>query len=47
MSGPRSLPPTAALAVLLLPVGFAAVAQDQPKLLPTRDVDITYDVTRP
>jgi hypothetical protein len=22
-------------------------AQDQPKLLPTRDVDITYDVTRP
>jgi hypothetical protein len=39
----RSLPPTAVLALLLT----AAEAQDPPKLLPTRDVDITYDVTRP
>ncbi len=45
MSNLRSLLPAAALVVLL--VGPAAVAAEQPKLLPTRDVDITYDVTRP
>jgi hypothetical protein len=40
-----SLPPTAILALLL--AGPAAMAGEQPQLLPTRDVDITYDVTRP
>jgi hypothetical protein len=46
MSIPRSL--LAAAASVMLPlVGAAAAAQEQPKLLPTRDVDITYDVTRP
>jgi len=43
MGNLRSLPPTAVLALLLT----AAEAQDPPKLLPTRDVEITYDVTRP
>jgi hypothetical protein len=37
---------TIALAAWLL-TAPAAVAQDQPKLLPTRDVDVTYNVTRP
>ena len=37
----RSLPPTAVLALLL--VGPAARAEP-PQLLPTRDVDVTYDV---
>jgi hypothetical protein len=56
MSGLRRRWPAAAVAVMLL-AGLAAAAQDhavedhaaqdQPKLLPTRDVDITYDVTRP
>jgi hypothetical protein len=46
MSNARSLSPIPALAALLL-VGPAAIATDQPKLLPTRDVDITYEVTRP
>ena len=40
-----SLPPAAILALLL--AGSAAKAEEQPRLLPTRDVDITYDVTRP
>jgi hypothetical protein len=40
----RWLPPTAVLASLL--VGTAARAEP-PQLLPTRDVDITYDVTLP
>ena len=40
----RCLPPTAILASLL--VGPMARA-DPPQLLPTRDVDITYDVTLP
>jgi len=35
----------AALTVLL--AGTASRADDQPKLLPTRDVDIRYEVTRP
>jgi hypothetical protein len=50
MSGLRRLWPVAAMAVLLLVRPTMAqdhAAQDQPKLLPTRDVDITYDVTRP
>jgi len=42
----RSLPPTAALAVLL--VGAPLSAQEQPPHeLPTRDVDISYQITRP
>jgi hypothetical protein len=40
----RCLPPTAVLASLL--VGPVARAES-PQLLPTRDVDITYDVTLP
>jgi len=41
----RSLPPTAAFMVLL---ATAAVrADDSPHLFPTRDVDITYEITRP
>ena len=34
-------------AVLLLFAGAHAAADERPQLLPTRDVDITYDVTRP
>ena len=42
----RSLPPTAVLAVLL--VGAPLSAQEQPPHeLPTRDVDISYQITRP
>ena len=41
----RRLPPTAVLAPLL--VGSAAGAEKPPQLLPTSDVDITYDVTLP
>jgi hypothetical protein len=40
-----TLPPLAAALGLL--TALPAVAGEQPKLLPTRDVDITYDVTRP
>ena len=36
-----------ALVLALLLVGALAAAEEQPKLLPTRDVDIRYDVTRP
>ena len=44
MSYLRCLPPTAVLASLVLgPVAGA----EPPQLLPTRDVDITYDVTLP
>jgi hypothetical protein len=42
----RSLPPSAAVFALLL-AGSLARAEEQPPVLPTRDVDITYDVTRP
>lgn len=45
MSYLRNLPPTAVLALLL--VGSPLRAQEQPQLIPTRDADITYDVTRP
>ncbi len=45
MSNLRSLPPVAALALLL--AGPASAAEEPPHLLPTRDVDITYDVSRP
>ncbi len=45
MSTLRSLAPTAALALVLL--GSPPRAEEQPRFLPTRDVDITYDVTRP
>jgi hypothetical protein len=45
MSYLRCWPPFTVVAFLL--VGFAAFAEDQPQLLPMRDVDVTYDVTRP
>jgi hypothetical protein len=45
MSYLRSLPPIAALALLL--VVSLPRAEEQPQLFPTRDVDIIYDVTRP
>lgn len=45
MSHLRSLPPSAVLALLL--VGSAPRADEWPQLFPMRDVDITYDVTRP
>ena len=38
----RSLPPTAALALAL--VGSPSAAEEQPRLVPTRDVDITYKI---
>jgi hypothetical protein len=41
----RRLPPIAVLASLL--VGSAVGAEKTPQLLPTSDVDITYDVTLP
>ena len=44
MKGLRSLPRTAIVAVLL--VTPALGADESPQLFPTRDVDITYDVTR-
>ena len=45
MSNLHGLPLTAGVALLL--VGSAPQAEERPPLLPTRDVDITYDVTRP
>jgi hypothetical protein len=45
MSDPRWLVPMAVLSVLL--TGADGLADSQPTLLPTRDVDIRYDVTRP
>lgn len=45
MGNLRSLPPIAALVFLL--TGVPCAAEDQPPLRPTRDVDVTYDVTRP
>jgi hypothetical protein len=45
MSNLRSLAPIAALALLL--AGYPLRAEEQPQLLPTRDVDITYEVSRP
>jgi len=41
----RSLPPMVALALAL--VAPAQGVEEKPQLLPTRDVDIIYDVTRP
>jgi hypothetical protein len=46
MSNLRSLPALIAVAALLA-AGHAPRAEGQPQLLPTRDVDITYEVTRP
>lgn len=40
----RSLSPTAVLVLLL---ASPVLAEPQPQLLPTRDVDITYQVSRP
>ena len=46
MSNLLGLPPTAALALLL--VGSPLCAEEQPpQELPTRDVDISYQITRP
>jgi hypothetical protein len=45
MSNLRASLPTAA--ILLVSAGCLAVAEERPQLLPTRDVDITYSVTRP
>jgi hypothetical protein len=45
MSDLCNLSPMVILAVLLIAV--TAKAEEPPQLLPTRDVDITYDVTRP
>ena len=46
--GGREAPLTRpALVLALLLVGALAAADEQPKLLPTRDVEISYDVTRP
>jgi hypothetical protein len=45
MEGMRALPPAAAVVVLL--AASAAQADESRQLFPTRDVDITYDVTRP
>ncbi len=46
MSDPRRLP-LAVVAILLLLAGWPSWAEEAPQLLPTRDVDISYDVTRP
>ena len=45
MAYPRSLPPVAALALLL--AGSPVRAEEPQPLLPTRDVDISYRSTRP
>jgi hypothetical protein len=45
MRDPRWLVPMAVISVLL--TGADGLADPQPALLPTRDVDIRYDVTRP
>ena len=45
MVGLRYFGSMAVLVVLL--AGAASRAEEQPKLLPTRDVDVRYDVTRP
>jgi hypothetical protein len=41
----RCLGPILVLAILL--VGPSCRAEEQPRLVPTRDVDVRYDVTRP
>ncbi len=46
MSNLRGLRPTAALAMLLVGSPLRAEEQ-QPQMLPTRDVDISYQITRP
>ena len=45
MVGLRWFGSMALLTVLL--AGSGSRAEEQPKLLPTRDVDVRYDVTRP
>ncbi len=45
MAYPLSLPPVAVLALLL--AGSPVRAEEQQPLLPTRDVDISYQITRP
>jgi hypothetical protein len=47
MSPLRRLPEFAVVGLLLLPLAVATRADESPQLLPTRDVDVTYDVTRP
>ncbi len=39
--------PSAAVVILVLLVGCPSWADETPQLQPTRDVDISYDVTRP
>jgi hypothetical protein len=46
MSNPGVLPPMAVLLLALAGVHDSR-AEEQPQLLPTRDVDVTYNVTRP
>jgi hypothetical protein len=46
MSRLRSLPPGVAVFAVLL-AGSLGQAEERPPVMPTRDVDVTYDVTRP
>ncbi len=43
----RNWLPSAAVAWALLVAGSPIGAEERPQLMPTRDVDITYEVTRP
>jgi hypothetical protein len=45
MTGLHSLPPLAGLALLI--AGSAASTQERPQLVPIRDVDVSYKITRP
>lgn len=46
MSNPRALLPSAAL-LFALAGAHPCWAEERPQLVPTRDVDVSYDVTRP
>lgn len=47
MNSQQSLRVAVAVALLLIGSPFRGEAQQQPQVMPTRDVDITYQVTRP